>query len=97
MSFPFVEAQLIPAEEAHSAAGEKRHEELAIDHGTSKPVQLSVNMKTPKTLVPPEKHPVTFRMDTDVLLWFKAQGRRYQTLINAVLREYMHTMRMKKT
>lgn len=37
----------------------------------------------------PPKQPVTLRVDTDVLAWFKSQGRGYQTRINKLLREYM--------
>jgi uncharacterized protein (DUF4415 family) len=32
---------------------------------------------------------VTLRLDSDVLDWFKAQGRGYQTQINALLKAYM--------
>lgn len=32
---------------------------------------------------------ITLRVDSDVLVWFKAQGRGYQTQINALLRAYM--------
>ena len=39
----------------------------------------------------PEKQPVTIRLDTDVLLWFKKQGKGYQTRINKLLRSYMET------
>lgn len=38
--------------------------------------------------VEPKKQ-VTLRLDADVLEWFKAQGRGYQSRINALLREYM--------
>ena len=38
----------------------------------------------------PNKAQLTLRLDTDVLAWFKAQGRGYQTRINALLRAYMH-------
>lgn len=37
----------------------------------------------------PNKVQVTLRLDNDVLEWFKAQGRGYQTQINALLRAYM--------
>ncbi len=40
-------------------------------------------------VLPAGKHPVTLRLDRDVLDWFKAQGRRYQSRMNAVLRSYM--------
>jgi uncharacterized protein (DUF4415 family) len=38
---------------------------------------------------PPAKQPISLRVDTDVLDWFKTQGPRYQSRINAVLRSYM--------
>jgi uncharacterized protein (DUF4415 family) len=40
-------------------------------------------------LVPaPAKEPISLRVDEDVLAWFKAQGRGWQTRMNAVLRAY---------
>jgi len=36
-----------------------------------------------------KKLPMTVRLDSDVLTWFRAQGKGYQTRINAVLRSYM--------
>lgn len=35
------------------------------------------------------KEQITLRVDSDVLQWFKTQGRGYQTKINALLRAYM--------
>jgi len=37
----------------------------------------------------PAKAQLTLRVDRDVLAWFKAQGRGYQTRINVLLRAYM--------
>jgi len=37
----------------------------------------------------PRKQQVTLRIDSDVPQWFKAQGRGYQSRINALLRAYM--------
>jgi len=37
----------------------------------------------------PSKTQVTLRLDSDVLSWFKTQGRGYQTRINSLLRAYM--------
>jgi uncharacterized protein (DUF4415 family) len=37
----------------------------------------------------PGKRQVTLRIDEDVLDWFKAGGKGYQTRINALLRAYM--------
>ncbi len=35
------------------------------------------------------KSQLTLRLDSDVLAWFKRQGRGYQTRINSLLRAYM--------
>jgi uncharacterized protein (DUF4415 family) len=37
----------------------------------------------------PPKRQLTLRMDSDVIEWFKKQGRGYQTKINSLLRAYM--------
>lgn len=39
--------------------------------------------------MPEPKALVTLRLDRDVLEWFKKQGPRYQTRINALLRAYI--------
>jgi uncharacterized protein (DUF4415 family) len=39
--------------------------------------------------LPENKAQVTLRIDSDVLEWFKSQGRGYQTQINQLLRAYM--------
>jgi uncharacterized protein (DUF4415 family) len=35
-----------------------------------------------------DKEPITVRLDSDMLDWFRKQGRGYQTRINAILRAY---------
>lgn len=45
--------------------------------------------ETAERIMPPAKTPVSLRLDRDVLEWFKAQGKGYQSRINAVLRAYM--------
>jgi len=37
----------------------------------------------------PKKVQLTLRIDSDVVEWFKGQGRGYQSRINALLRAYM--------
>lgn len=37
----------------------------------------------------PKKQAVQIRLDADVLAWFKAYGKGYQSKINSVLREVM--------
>ena len=41
----------------------------------------------------PQKSQITLRMDTDVLEWFKTQGKGYQTRMNALLRAYMQAQK----
>lgn len=43
-----------------------------------------------KGLAPaPPKSLLSLRIDSDVLQWFRAQGRGYQSRMNALLRAYM--------
>lgn len=42
-----------------------------------------------KVIEPAAKQPISLRVDADVLDWFKTQGPRYQSRMNAVLRSYM--------
>ncbi len=44
-------------------------------------------------LKPRTKKQVTLRIDSDVLEWYKKQGRGYQTKINLLLRAYMNEHR----
>ena len=54
------------------------------------PSQRGVKWTRPATLVPAEnKKQITVRLDADVLEFFKKTGTRYQSRINAALREYM--------
>ncbi len=41
----------------------------------------------------PVKRQITLRIDADLLEWFKTQGNKYQTRINAALREYVESHR----
>ena len=43
-------------------------------------------------LNPPTKTPITIRLDSDVVAWFKSQGPGYQTRINLLLRRYMEAL-----
>ena len=45
------------------------------------------------TVMRPGKVAVGLRLDDDVLHWFKARGKGYQTRINAVLRRYIEAQR----
>jgi uncharacterized protein (DUF4415 family) len=39
----------------------------------------------------PIKHPLSLRLDADIIAWFQQQGQGYQTRINSALREYIAT------
>ena len=43
---------------------------------------------------PAVKQPISLRVDGDVLEWFKSQGPRYQSRMNAVLRSFMTQRRV---
>ena len=46
-----------------------------------------------RLVLPRRKQSIHLRIDPDVLAWFRAQGKGYQTQINAVLRTYMEAHR----
>ncbi len=43
----------------------------------------------------PPKQLVSLRIDADVLAWFRAQGRGYQSRMNALLRAFMEAQEEK--
>ncbi|RBP02115.1 uncharacterized protein (DUF4415 family) [Roseiarcus fermentans] len=49
--------------------------------------------KQARVVVPSGKTSVHLRLDTDILDWFKAQGRGHLTRMNAVLRAYVDAHR----
>ena len=63
--------------------------------GTSPPelANLPADFWDDAVLVPPViKRAISLRLDPDVLEWFRSQGPRYQSRMNAVLRTYMTQM-----
>jgi len=56
------------------------------------PEQTGGGWRRVTDLVPAEnKEQITLRLDADVLAFFRSTGRRYQSRINAALREYMRS------
>jgi len=47
-----------------------------------------INWLTTELPKPRHKAHMTLRLDADMLEWFRAQGKGYQTRINAILRRY---------
>ena len=61
-----------------------------IDYSDIPPLGDITGWRRVSDLVPEEnKQQITLRLDAEVLAFFKSTGKRYQTRINAVLREYM--------
>lgn len=50
---------------------------------------LDFNWAEAELVTPPKKQPVSIRLDSDVLDYFRSSGRGYQTRINSVLRQYV--------
>lgn len=48
-----------------------------------------------KVGIPAPKQQLTVRLDSDVVDWFKGQGRGYQTRMNAVLRRFVEAQKAK--
>jgi uncharacterized protein (DUF4415 family) len=42
-----------------------------------------------KLIEPTTKKAISLRVDSEVLEWFKSQGKGYQSLMNSVLRSYV--------
>ena len=47
--------------------------------------------------VPTAKAMISIRVDSDVLEWYRRHARRYQTLMNAVLRKYKEARELEGT
>ncbi len=57
---------------------------------TDIPATRGVPWKRPGALIPEQnKHQITLRIDADVVAFFKATGKRYQSRMNEVLRSYV--------
>ena len=57
---------------------------------------MDIDWSKATVVYPVEKKAVSIRLDSDVLDFFKAEGKGYQTRINAVLRSYMQEIRKLK-
>jgi uncharacterized protein (DUF4415 family) len=49
--------------------------------------------RSTRLVLPEPKVPISIRMDREVVEWFKARGKRYQSRINAVLKAYVQAHR----
>ncbi|MFZ1890023.1 MAG: BrnA antitoxin family protein [Candidatus Binataceae bacterium] len=53
------------------------------------PIMSAKSWRDAVIMLPGSKVPVSLRIDPNVLRWFKAHGRGYQTLMNEALTSYM--------
>jgi uncharacterized protein (DUF4415 family) len=62
-----------------------------IDYSDCPPLDDSFFERTPIELpILKRKESVTLRLDSEILEWFKKQGKGYQTKINAILKSYFN-------
>jgi uncharacterized protein (DUF4415 family) len=75
-----------------------RHGALAPTRPGAEEIELDESFWKHAKLIPalaPKKSSVHLRIDSDVLAWFKHQGRGHLTRMNAVLRAYFEAHRNK--
>jgi len=66
-----------------------KDEDIDYSHAPAITPEMFAKSIVRRGLKPRTKTQVTLRVDTDVLEWYKKQGRGYQTKINLLLRAYM--------
>lgn len=57
------------------------------------PQEFEIDWSTAQIVEPDVKQAISLRLDKDVLDFFKASGKGYQTRMNAVLKAYMQAMK----
>ena len=67
-----------------------RMRDADIDYSDIPPLDKTF-LKKATTAWPPVKRLLTIRLDADVLVWLKGQGKGYQTRINHILRVVMES------
>lgn len=84
----------VPADRLGSGRFDRRRFEAAPDTSEEIPELPAEFWDGARIEAPVIKEPISIRLDADLLAWFRAQGPRYQSRINAVLRSYMeHVVR----
>ena len=87
--------------DAMRARGEDQTDWARIDAMTEEELEASIDHEeegeidwsTLQVGIPGPKQQLTVRLDRDVVDWFKAQGRGYQTRMDAVLRGYVEAQK----
>lgn len=76
-------------EEIRRMKSETNWDRLREQEDSAEPQEFEVDWATARLVEPEIKQAVSLRLDRDVLDYFKASGKGYQTRMNAVLRAYM--------
>ena len=84
-----LEEALLNKEEDKTDWEALRREEAAGIDPEPDPEEGNIDWSRMQVEMPQPKQPVSVRLDADVIDYFKAQGKGYQTRMNAVLRSYM--------
>lgn len=74
-------------------SGQDLTDEKVVDQSLDDEDEGSFDWASAQIGIPPAKQQLTLRVDRDVVDWFRAQGRGYQTRMNAVLRRFMTAQR----
>jgi uncharacterized protein (DUF4415 family) len=56
------------------------------------PALTSAFFERARVYLPPHMAATMVQVDTDILAWFKAQGKEHQTAINDILRSYIQSV-----
>lgn len=75
----------------HSDAGAKTIEEVAFPGGDG--ITHWIDWSSIRVVIPATKSILHMRIDSDILEFFRSQGKGYQSKINAVLRSYVEQYR----
>ena len=73
----------LAAEEAAGIEPERDEDEIGME----------IDWASARLVIPQPKKAVSVRLDADILDFFKAQGKGYQTRMNAVLRAWMEAQK----
>jgi uncharacterized protein (DUF4415 family) len=82
-------AKVAGARRSRARARRRRRKVANVTAPAAKRLGLQLHTMKIADLYRPLKKPVTLRLDADVIAWFKKDGTRYQTRINAALRKVM--------
>ncbi|MBW7922570.1 MAG: BrnA antitoxin family protein [Rubellimicrobium sp.] len=81
-------------EQIRRMKGETDWERLRREGDYEGPEEFEVDWSRAELVIPEPKQAISLRVDADVLDFFRAQGKGYQTRMNAVLRAYMEAQKV---